>query len=282
MEGLLNLENFVEFTPAQFDILSHILTIGYAAHFAALAYFVLTRGQVAPKYRPMGTMSVVVMVSAALLLLRLDISFQQAFVFDGANYIPAAQAGIEDAMAYSHGYRYLNWLIDVPLLLTQSIYVLYIAREKQFGMRVKLAGSGAAMVILGYVGQFWEATDVTPLLIWGFLSTLPYLYFAYIFLNITGDAVTKLPGEAAVTMRNIRYLFIGAWGLYPIAYLVPAFELTVMDGVSAEGAVTRTLLFTVADVLSKIFYGVLLGKVAQIRSREEGYVPMDDPQAQRS
>ncbi len=282
MEGLLNLENFVEFTPAQYDILSHILTIGYAAHFAAIAYFILTRNQVAPKYRPMGTMSVVVMVSAALLLLRLDISFQQAFVFDGSMYIPAAEAGVEEATAYSHGYRYLNWLIDVPLLLTQSIYVLYIAQEKQFGLRVKLAGSGAAMVILGYVGQFWEATDVTPLLVWGFLSTLPYLYFAYVFLNITGDAVTKLPGEAAVTMRNIRYLFLAAWGLYPIAYLVPAFELAALDGVSAEGAVTRTLLFTVADVLSKIFYGVLLGKVAQIRSREEGYVPLDDPQAQRS
>lgn len=279
MDGLLNMENFVEFSPVQFDLISHTLTIGYAAHFAALAYFVLTRRQVAPRYRPMGTMSVVVMVSAALLLLRLDISFQQAFVFNGSMYVPAAVAGVENASAYSHGYRYLNWLIDVPLLLTQCIFVLNIAREKVFGLRVKLAAAGAAMVILGYIGQFYEATAVSPLLIWGTLSTLPYIYFALIFWRITGDAVGYLPGEASTTMRNIRYLFLFSWGLYPIAYLVPAFELLTADAVSANGAVTRTLLFTIADVISKIFYGVLLGKIATIRSHEDGYQVTDEPVA---
>jgi hypothetical protein len=42
-------------------------------------------------------------------------------------------------------------------------------------------------------------------------------------------------------------------------------------GQTAEAAVTRTYLFTIADVLSKIIYGVLLGKVATARSVAEGY-----------
>lgn len=258
---MLNLENVLEFTPTQFDIISHTLTIGYAACFAALAYFILSRKNVAPRYRAMTTMSVVVMLSAALLLLRLDVSFQQAFDYD-------AQSGlfVLGDSTFSHGYRYLNWLIDVPLLLTQSLFIMNIAREDLFPLRVKLATAGVLMVLTGYVGQFYEVSDPTgQMLIWGAISTVPFIYFSWLFWNLCGDAIGYLPDQAAVTMRNIRYLFLFAWGLYPIAYLVPVFAQT------ANGAVTRTVLFTVADILSKAIYGIMLGKIATARSVAEGY-----------
>jgi bacteriorhodopsin len=261
---LWNLENTVTFTPAQFDLISNILTIGYAAHFAGLAYFILTRKNVAPRYRSMTTMSVVVMLSAALLLLRLDLSFGNAFVFDAASgtYV------LGDA-TFSHGYRYLNWLIDVPLLLTQSFFVLNIAKKDLTGYRFKLGGAGALMVVLGYIGQFHEVADpLGALLWWGIAATIPFIYFTRIFWRLTGESLGYLPGEAATTMRTIRYLFMFSWNLYIVAYVVP---MLGSFGQSAAGAVTRTYLFTIADVLSKIIYGVLLGKVASIRSVAEGY-----------
>jgi bacteriorhodopsin len=256
-----NLENAVTFSPAQFDLISNVLTIGYAAHFAGLAYFVLTRKNVAPRYRSMTTMSVVVMLSAALLLLRLDLSFGNAFVFDAAS----GQYVLGDA-TYSHGYRYLNWLIDVPLLLTQSFFVLNIAKKDLWGYRFKLGGAGALMVVLGYVGQFYEVVDpLGGLLWWGIAATIPFIYFTAIFWRLTGDAVGYLPGAAATTMKQIRYLFLFSWNLYIVAYVVPMFSI------SAGAAVTRTFIFTIADVLSKIIYGVLLGKIATARSVAEGY-----------
>ena len=258
-----NLENFVSFSPVQFDLISNILTIGYAAHFAGLAYFILTRKNVAPKYRSMTTMSVVVMLSAALLLLRLDLSFTNAFVYDAASGMYELGDG-----TFSHGYRYLNWLIDVPLLLTQSLFILNIAKKDVFGLRLKLGGAGALMVILGYVGQFYEVGAIPQLLLWGIAATVPFIYFTAIFWKLTGDSLGYLPTEAAATMKNIRYLFMFSWNLYIVAYVVP---MLGDFGVSASGAVTRTYLFTIADVLSKIIYGILLGKIATIRSVAEGY-----------
>ena len=261
---LWNLENIVEFTPAQFDLMSTILTIGYAAHFAGLAYFILTRKNVAPRYRSMTTMSVVVMLSAALLLLRLDVSLGQAFDYDAASGMY-----VLGDMTYNHGYRYLNWLIDVPLLLTQSFFVLNIAKKDLLGYRLKLGGAGALMVVLGYIGQFYEVIDpLGALLIWGIAATVPFIYFTAIFWRLTGESLGYLPAEAAATMKNIRYLFMFSWNLYIVAYIVP---MLGDFGQSAEGAVTRTYLFTIADVLSKIIYGILLGKVATIRSVAEGY-----------
>jgi bacteriorhodopsin len=267
---LWNLENTVSFTPAQFDLMSTVLTIGYAAHFAGLAYFILTRRNVAPRYRSMTTMSVVVMLSAALLLLRLDWSLGQAFMFDAEQGLYV----LGDA-TYNHGFRYFNWLIDVPLLLTQSFFVLNIARKDVVGLRIKLGGAGALMVILGYVGQFFEVADpLGALLWWGIAATVPFVYFTAIFWRLTGESLSYLPAEAANVMRYVRYLFLFSWNLYIVAYIVP---MLGDFGQSASGAVTRTYIFTIADVLSKIVYGVLLGRIATLRSVAEGYEVDGEP-----
>jgi bacteriorhodopsin len=267
---LWNLENTVSFTPAQFDLISTVLTIGYAAHFAGLAYFVLTRRNVAPRYRSMTTMSVVVMLSAALLLLRLEVSLGQAFVFDADQGLYV----LGDA-TYNHGFRYFNWLIDVPLLLTQSFFVLNLAKKDIPGLRIKLGGAGALMVILGYVGQFYEVADpLGALLWWGIAATVPFVYFTAIFWRLTGESLSYLPAEAAKVMRYVRYLFMFSWNLYIVAYIVP---MLGDFGQSASGAVTRTYIFTIADVLSKIVYGVLLGRIATLRSVAEGYEVDGEP-----
>lgn len=260
----LNLENFLEFSPVQYDLISHTLTLGYAAHFAGLLYFALVMRRAAPAYRGATIMSIAVMISAALLLLRLSISFENAFVFDGTNYVPTGE------QPFSHGFRYLNWLIDVPLLLCQLLFAVTLTARRILSLRIRLATTGALMVVLGYFGQFYEASNLSLLLIWGALSTIPYVYFSVVVWQLISEGMRQRPGPVAVTLRNLRLLFVFSWGLYPIAYLVPAVQLALGD-ITAEGAVLRTVLFTLADVTSKIVAGILLGKVLQVRSAEESY-----------
>ena len=269
----LNMENYVAFDDWQHALLIHILVIGFAAHIAGIFYFALTRHRAAPRYASSSIISVVVMVSAGLLLFRLYSSFEDAFVWSSQAGQWVLATGEPSGATYTHGYRYLNWLIDVPLLLTQLLFAFELTASEAWRLRLKLVFSGAAMVILGYVGQFYEATSVPLTLLWGTLSTLPYIYFSLIVWREIGRSQEYLPAAAAKTMNNIKLLFLFSWGLYPIAYLVPTFQLLFFDGVSAGGAVTRTFLFTVADATSKIMFGVLLGKVLQIRSAAEGYEP---------
>ena len=44
-----------------------------------------------------------------------------------------------------------------------------------------------------------------------------------------------------------------------------------------SGVVGRQMTYTVADVCSKVIYGVMLTYVAQILSKEEGYEPNKNP-----
>ena len=264
----LNLENFIEFSPLTYQIIAHTLTLGYAAHAAALLYFIFTMNRSAPRYRPSSVLSIVVMVSAALLLFRLSQSFDAAFSFDGERYVLTDQP-------FQHGWRYLNWLIDVPCLLIQLLFAFDLAAKRVLNLRVLLGATGALMVILGYFGQFYEVSNETALLLWGAASTVPYVVFSVVVWRLIGSAQGAMPNQAWITLRNIRLLFLFSWGLYPLAYLVP------LLGTTAEVAVARTVMFTTADITSKIIYGVLLGKVLQVRSAAEGYGPALDefPQA---
>jgi bacteriorhodopsin len=68
-------------------------------------------------------------------------------------------------------------------------------------------------------------------------------------------------------MKIIRWVFVIVWTFYPIAYIIPAILPT------AGGVVARQFLFTTADIVAKVIYGVMITKVAVDLSRAEGYDP---------
>ena len=63
------------------------------------------------------------------------------------------------------------------------------------------------------------------------------------------------------------WLLFLSWMLYPGAYLMPVFWF------DSGGVVARQISYTLADITSKVIYGVLLGAIAQAVSVEEGYEP---------
>jgi bacteriorhodopsin len=132
---------------------------------------------------------------------------------------------------------------------------------------VLFVGSGVAMIVLGYIGQFYETSNLTALWIWGAVSTIFYVVLLYLSWTEIGKALPKMPEGAAATMRLIRWVFVVFWTFYPIAYIIPAILPT------AGGVVTRQVLFTVADIVAKVIYGVMITKVAVDLSRAEGYRP---------
>jgi hypothetical protein len=81
-----------------------------------------------------------------------------------------------------------------------------------------------------------------------------------------------MPDRAYKTMGTIWWLIVVAWTLYPLAYLVPIVWKAYPEW-GAWAGVTRQFLYTMADVFSKVVYGVLLTSVAQMRSAVEGYEP---------
>ena len=271
--GNANFENYVGlndgFSEMGYQIVAHVLTLGYAVMLAALFYFILTLKSVSPKYRMSAVLSVVVMVSAFLLLYAQANNWTSSFTFDAEQGRYFLGSGTD---LFNNGYRYLNWLIDVPMLLFQILFVVTLTKSKFSRIRNQFWFSGAAMIITGYIGQFYEVTDVMSFALWGALSTLFFFHILYLMRKVINEGKEGLPIKAKRVLSSIWILFLVSWFLYPGAYLMPHL-LGVEGGLFNEaGVVGRQITYTVADICSKVIYGVLLTQVAMTLSKDQGHV----------
>ena len=254
----------------QFELVSHVLTLGYAAMAAALFYFVLTKNDNSPKYRPSSVLSVVVMVSAAILLFMQQQSWQDAFVLNAAR-----DAFVSTNQTFTNGFRYLNWLIDVPMLLIQILFVVGItglAFKKYF---VSFATNGVLMIVTGYIGQFFEpgrdTENLALWILWGVISTVFYVFVLINISKVIKEGKANMAGSKAQALFGfILPLFYISWTIYPIAYVMPILA-TFDASLLGLGLVLQQAIYTVADISSKIIYGVILNIVSTQRSVEEGF-----------
>jgi len=267
-----NFENYIGATDGYsemaYQIVSHTLTLVYAVMLAGLLYFILTLKTVSPKYRMSNILSGVVMVSAFLLLYAQAGNWTSSFEYNDSvgRYFLNPEGDL-----FNNGYRYLNWLIDVPMLLFQILFVVTLTTSSFSTIRNQFWFSGALMIITGYIGQFYEVSDITSFFIWGAISTLFFIHILWLMRKVIIEGKENIPKKAQKIMSQIWLLFLVAWFLYPGAYLMPHL-LGIEGGLFNEsGVVGRQITYTIADICSKVIYGVLLGRVAIILSQSENY-----------
>lgn len=271
--GNANFENYIGLTSGYSEIAyqftSHILTLGYAVMLAGLLYFILTINKVDKKYQMSNILSAVVMVSAFLLLYAQANNWSNSFMFDvdKGRYFLNPEGDL-----FNNGYRYLNWLIDVPMLLFQILFVVSLTKSRFSSVRNQFWFSGALMIITGYIGQFYEVTDRPLFFIWGAVSSAFFFHILWVMNKVIKEGKEGISEKGQKILGNIWVLFLISWFLYPGAYLMP--HLAGIEGFfySEDGVMARQLTYTIADVSSKVIYGVLLGNLAMELSRNKQMV----------
>ncbi|TVZ22275.1 bacteriorhodopsin-like protein [Dokdonia sp. Hel_I_63] len=271
--GNANFENFIGategFSEIAYQFTSHILTLGYAVMLAGLLYFTLTIKNVDKKFQMSNILSAVVMVSAFLLLYAQAQNWTSSFTYNeevGRYFLDPS------GDLFNNGYRYLNWLIDVPMLLFQILFVVSLTSSKFSSVRNQFWFSGAMMIITGYIGQFYEVSNLTAFLVWGAISSAFFFHILWVMKKVIKEGKEGISPAGQKILSNIWILFLISWTLYPGAYLMP--YLTGVDGFlySEDGVMARQLVYTIADVSSKVIYGVLLGNLAITLSKNKELV----------
>lgn len=245
-----------DLTVGQYSLVYNMFSFTFAAMLGSFVFFILARNEVAPKYRKALVMSALVVVIAGYHYLRIFEGWAGAFVLENGTYV--ANGVFNDA------YRYVDWLLTVPLLVAELVAVLALSKAKTFSLTARLGGAAALMIILGYPGEIAET--VASRAIWGFLSTIPFLYILYILWGELKGVYEQQTGEVKILIRNIRLLLLGTWGFYPIVYLLPMLGLT-----GATAFVSVQVGYSIADVLAKCGYGIVIYMIARAKSEADGW-----------
>lgn len=239
----------------QYVLIYNAFSFTFAIMAAATLFLWLSRSQVAPAYRTALVISGLVTAIAAYHYLRIFDSFQQAYeVRDGVIQVTG--------LAFNKAYRYVDWLLTVPLLLIELILVMRLSQSETISKATKLGIAAALMIILGYPGEIAE--DNTTRAIWGALSTIPFLYIVWELFKGLGAAIERQPESVRGLIKSARLLTFASWGFYPIVYMIP---LTNMGGGTVETAVE--IGYSIADIISKVGLGILIFVIAVRKTQIE-------------
>lgn len=250
-----------QLTAGQFTLVYNMLSFAIASMIFSGVFFILARDRVAPQYRISLVVSTLVVGIAAYHYFRIFQSWDAAYTLSGGSYEASGKP-------FNDAYRYVDWLLTVPLLVVELVLVIGLAAEKRSGMISKLVVAAFLMILLGYPGEI--LTGQTSMFsergLWGLLSSIPFVYIVYVLWGEIGKAMEEKGGKTAVLLRNIRYLLIFTWGFYPIVYMAPFFG---WEGSTATVAIQ--VGYSLADVLAKAGYGVMIYAIARSKSEDEGY-----------
>lgn len=247
----------------QFNLVDNVFSMTVATMGAAALFFFAARSSVAPKYRPALLVSGIVVAIACYHYFMIRQSWQGAYTFDkavdGGKYVSSGKA-------FNDFYRYADWILTVPLLMVELVTVMALPAIVSRPLLLKLVVAAALMIGLGYPGEV--SNDWTTRLIWGVLSSLPFLYILYVlWVELTNSLETQ-PKEVRGLISTARMVILVTWAFYPIAYAIYGDSLKgAIPGIVGErsslGVVGVQVGYAIADITAKAGFGFLIYLIAR-------------------
>lgn len=211
---------------------------------ASTAFFFLERDRVSAKWKTSLTVSGLVTLIAAVHY------FYMRDVWVATGSTPTV-------------FRYIDWLITVPLLMIEFYLILAAIAKVPTGVFWRLMIGTLVMLIGGYLGEA------------GYMSVLPafvigMLGWAYILWEIFAGEASKInasqaPANVQSAFNLMRWIVTIGWAIYPVGYYFG--YLTNADPVTSMKVLN--IVYNLADVLNKIAFGVIIWSVAVSESEKK-------------
>lgn len=138
-----------------------------------------------------------------------------------------------------------------------------LPRAERYARSTRLIAAGLGMVLTGLVGQFHETSGGSAYTIWAVVSTIFYAWLLVEIHGVTSSAAARL-GPLAHWPRRLFAVMAAVWTIYVVGSVA---TFVLPDG---NGIWLRQGLFTLADIASKLVYGVILGRFLLRLSAAEG------------
>ena len=153
-------------------------------------------------------------------------------------------------------YRYIDWLITVPLLMVEFYLILAAITKVPGGVFWRLIIGTFVMLIGGYAGEAGYA-GVWPAFIVGMLG------WAYILYEVFMGEASKInaaesPQSVQSAFNLMRLIVTFGWAIYPVGYFVGY----LMGQDPSNSSAALNLIYNLADVVNKIAFGVIIWTVA--------------------
>ena len=151
-------------------------------------------------------------------------------------------------------FRYIDWLITVPLQIIEFYLIVAAVTVVSAGIFWRLLIASIVMLVGGYLGEtgLWAPSV-------GFaVGMIAWIYIIYeIFLGETAAANASSGNSASQSAFNtIKWIVTVGWAIYPVGYALGYFA----GGVNNEAL---NIVYNLADLINKTAFGLTIWAAAK-------------------
>merc|ERR1712176_897112 len=124
---------------------------------------------------------------------------------------------IHCGVPFNDAYRYMDWLLTVPLLLIEILLVMKLD-DKTYSSKAWTLGAGSAlMIVSGYYGELVVTGDLTPRWVCWALSMCFFLYIVYeLLVGLSAATNSEANPEIKAKIQTAQVMTVISWCTYPV------------------------------------------------------------------
>ena len=158
-------------------------------------------------------------------------------------------------------YRYVDWLITVPLQIVEFYLILAAVTAVTSGLFWRLLGASLVMLVFGFLGEAGLMNATV-----GF--AIGMAAWIYIIYEVFSGEASKLAASSGnkggqFAFNTLRLILTAGWAIYPIGYF-----LGYLGGGTEDHINTVNIIYNVADLVNKTAFGLAIWAGAKMDSSE--------------
>lgn len=259
-----------QLTYGEYSAVYNALSFVIASMGASTVFFFLQLPQMERNYRTALIITGLVTFIACYHYFRIFNSFVEAFDTSNTFHANGSVSVVQmTGVPFNDAYRYMDWLLTVPLLLMELVFVMNLKTEdgqpdtaNTIKFSSLLGGLAALMVILGYPGEVAESVAVRWIF-WA-LAMIPFIAIIVVLFVMMKGSLAQQDESVRSLVSAARFVTIISWCTYPIVYILGSVGLA-----GSTGFVGVQIGYSIADVISKCGYGVMIWYIASVKSNAQ-------------
>jgi len=250
-------------TAGQFDLVYNFTSFTLASMMATTIFLWLRVSSINEKYKSAVVISGLVTFIAAYHYIRIFNSWVEAYSFPAATADGMIGDPVPTGIPFNDAYRYMDWLLTVPLLLIEIVLVMKLDAAESAKQCKNLGVLSALMIIFGYPGELiLDADSLGTRWVFWFAGMAPFMFIVHTLLvGLRGAVEAESDPNMKDKVSAACWWTVISWCTYPVVYIMP------MLGVSGSQAVVVIQIgYCVADVISKCGVGLIIYQITNAKS----------------
>jgi len=244
-------------TDFQYQAVYNVLSFALASMMATTLFLWCRTTAVKEKYKSAVLISGLVTFIAAYHYMRIFNSWVEGYHYSVGNVNPA-MTGIP----FNDAYRYMDWLLTVPLLLLEILMVMQLEPAVYTTKAWTLGTASALMIVSGYYGELVITGDLTPRWFCWIISMIFFLFIVYeLLVGLSGATEAESDPLVKGKIRTAQVVTVLSWCTYPVVYLIPMLGTT-----GAVSVVSIQIGYCASDIISKCGVGLLIYQITLAKS----------------